>query len=174
MRRQCRAQMDLFLSLTRPGDMSGAERQSAVALLQTLLQTLLMEAGSCDEASQRASGQRQEGSGQIRLRPRTWLVRPSCMSANRRRIRSSTILRASGGSMVWSSAHGSSAGTTSNSSTMISADPVAELSARASRSCWPQFAKNGLAPWYRSRHHALPGTAEIGTLCWSSAAWSAH
>ncbi|WP_161491941.1 hypothetical protein [Bradyrhizobium centrolobii] len=29
--------MDLFLSLTRPGDMSVAERQKAVALLRALL-----------------------------------------------------------------------------------------------------------------------------------------
>ncbi|EIM30930.1 hypothetical protein MicloDRAFT_00004590 [Microvirga lotononidis] len=37
MRRQCRVQMDLFLPLTQPGDLSGADRQKAVALLQALL-----------------------------------------------------------------------------------------------------------------------------------------
>ncbi|MFG3594265.1 hypothetical protein [Bradyrhizobium sp. RDI18] len=37
MRKQCRAQMDLFLPVTRPGDRSGAERQKAVALLRVLL-----------------------------------------------------------------------------------------------------------------------------------------
>lgn len=37
MRVQCRAQMDLFLPLTRPTDMSGAKRQKAVALLGVLL-----------------------------------------------------------------------------------------------------------------------------------------
>jgi len=37
MRKQSRAQMDLFLPLSRPSDMSGAERQKAVALLRVLL-----------------------------------------------------------------------------------------------------------------------------------------
>lgn len=37
MTKQCRVQMNLFLPLTRLGDMSGAERQKAVALLRVLL-----------------------------------------------------------------------------------------------------------------------------------------
>ncbi|MGX1102262.1 ABC-type molybdate transport system ATPase subunit [Bradyrhizobium elkanii] len=37
MRRRCRTQMDLFLPLTQPSDMRGAERQRALALLRALL-----------------------------------------------------------------------------------------------------------------------------------------
>ena len=37
MRRQCRTQMDLFLPLTQLSDMSGTERQKALALLRALL-----------------------------------------------------------------------------------------------------------------------------------------
>jgi|EndMetStandDraft_5_1072996.scaffolds.fasta_scaffold96286_2 hypothetical protein len=37
MRRQCRTQMDLFLPLIQPSDMSGTERQKALALLRALL-----------------------------------------------------------------------------------------------------------------------------------------
>lgn len=37
MRKRCCVQMDLFLPLPRPSDMSGAERQEAVALLRALL-----------------------------------------------------------------------------------------------------------------------------------------
>lgn len=37
MRRQSRAQMDLFATPAQPGELTGPERQMAVALLQALL-----------------------------------------------------------------------------------------------------------------------------------------
>ena len=57
MRKQSRAQMDLFLPLSRPSDMSGAERQSAVALLQTLL----MEAATKPVNEPQANGKKGAG-----------------------------------------------------------------------------------------------------------------
>ncbi len=57
MRKQCRAQMDLFLPLTRPGDMSGAERQKAVALLRVLL----TEAAAKPANEPQASGKKGAG-----------------------------------------------------------------------------------------------------------------
>ena len=57
MRKQCRAQMDLFLPLTQPGDMSGAERQKAVALLRVLL----MEAAAKPANEPQANGKKGAG-----------------------------------------------------------------------------------------------------------------
>jgi hypothetical protein len=58
MRRQCRTQMDLFLPLIQPSDMSGTERQKALALLRALL----MEAAT--RPANEASSRRQKGSKQ--------------------------------------------------------------------------------------------------------------
>ncbi|QHP74030.1 hypothetical protein ACE102_47055 (plasmid) [Bradyrhizobium sp. vgs-9] len=57
MRKQCRAQIDLFLPLTRPGDMSGAERQKAMALLRVLL----MEAAAQPANEPQANGKKGAG-----------------------------------------------------------------------------------------------------------------
>lgn len=57
MTKQCRVQMDLFLSLTRLGDMSGAERQKAVALLGVLL----MEAAAKPANEPEANGKKGAG-----------------------------------------------------------------------------------------------------------------
>ena len=42
MRKLFRAQMDLFVVPTRPAELTGVERQTAVALLQTLLREAVM------------------------------------------------------------------------------------------------------------------------------------
>lgn len=57
MRKQCRVQMDLFLPLTRLGDLSGAERQKAVALLRVLL----MEAAAKPANEPQANGKKGAG-----------------------------------------------------------------------------------------------------------------
>lgn len=57
MTKQCRVQMDLFLPLTRLGDMSGAERQKAVALLRVLL----MEAAAKPANEPEANGKKGAG-----------------------------------------------------------------------------------------------------------------
>jgi hypothetical protein len=57
MRRQCRTQMDLFLPLTQLSDMSGTERQKALALLQALL----MEAATKPANEPPANGKKGAG-----------------------------------------------------------------------------------------------------------------
>jgi hypothetical protein len=42
MRKLLRAQMDLFAVPSRPAELTGVERQTAVALLQTLLREAVM------------------------------------------------------------------------------------------------------------------------------------
>jgi hypothetical protein len=46
MRKLLRAQMDLFVVPTRSAELTGVERQTAVALLQTLLREALMTPAS--------------------------------------------------------------------------------------------------------------------------------
>ncbi len=46
MSQQLRAQLDLFVTTNRPADMSGAERQKAVALLQALLKEAMTKLAS--------------------------------------------------------------------------------------------------------------------------------
>jgi hypothetical protein len=57
MRTQCRTQMDLFLPLTQLSDMSGTERQKALALLQALL----MEAATKPANEPPANGKKGAG-----------------------------------------------------------------------------------------------------------------
>jgi hypothetical protein len=57
MRKQFRAQLDLFVTPTRPAEMSGPERQKAVALLQALL----TEAATKPASKQSASGEKEVG-----------------------------------------------------------------------------------------------------------------
>ena len=46
MGQQVRTQLDLFVTTPRPADMSGAERQKAVALLQILLKEAVTKLAS--------------------------------------------------------------------------------------------------------------------------------
>ena len=57
MRKQLRAQMDLFVPLARPAEMTGAERQKAVALLRVLL----TEAAAKPANEPQASGKKGAG-----------------------------------------------------------------------------------------------------------------
>lgn len=57
MRKQCRTQMDLFLPQTQLSDMSGTERQKALALLRALL----MEAATKPANEPPANGKKGAG-----------------------------------------------------------------------------------------------------------------
>jgi hypothetical protein len=58
MRMQFRAQMDLFIARTRPAEISGPEREKAVALLQALLKEAATKpAGKPSANSEKGGGQ---------------------------------------------------------------------------------------------------------------------
>jgi hypothetical protein len=57
MRKSFRAQMDLFVVSTRPVELTGVKRQTAVALLQTLLKEAVMTpSGELPSAGGRDAG----------------------------------------------------------------------------------------------------------------------
>jgi hypothetical protein len=160
MRKLFRAQIDLFVIPLRPAELTGVERQTAVALLQTLLrEALVTPAGE-------VSNPQEKDAGDVRSRRSILPAPPSYMCVSRLPIRWSTILRASGANMVWWSGRGISSMTISVG--------LAGRPGRGSRNCWLRFVRAGSAQWYHWKRRAWLGTVVIGIHCWSSAVWSAH
>ena len=56
MSQQVRTQLDLFVTTPRPADMSGAERQKAVALLQALLKEAMTKASKPSSNGEKEAG----------------------------------------------------------------------------------------------------------------------